>query len=56
MAAPGDRAGGFGEFALIERLRGKLTASGRERPDVIVGNGDDAAVFDGGGGRCWVVT
>ncbi|MEK6711518.1 MAG: thiamine-phosphate kinase [Nitrospinota bacterium] len=56
MAAPGDRAGGFGEFALIDRLRRKLTGSAAGQPGVIVGIGDDAAVVEAGGGMCWVVT
>jgi len=51
----GGAAGGFGEFALIERLLSRLSASA-PRSEVIVGNGDDAAVIDAGGGRCWVVT
>lgn len=48
-------AGGYGEFALIERLRSKLGASAMG-PDVLVGIGDDAAVVDAGGGKCWVVS
>ncbi|MBT3351347.1 MAG: thiamine-phosphate kinase [Nitrospinaceae bacterium] len=50
-----ETAGGYGEFALIERLRSKLTKS-LEGPNVIVGIGDDAAVLDAGDGKCWVVS
>ncbi len=50
-----ETAGGYGEFALIERLRSKLTSSATG-PGVIVGIGDDAAVIDAGGGKCWVVS
>lgn len=56
MAAPDGLAGGYGEFALIDRLRRKLSSPGEERPGVIVGNGDDAAVVDAGGGKCWLIT
>ncbi|MEE9240724.1 MAG: thiamine-phosphate kinase, partial [bacterium] len=49
-----ETAGGFGEFALIERLRGKLRSS--DNPDVVVGIGDDAAIIDAGGGKCWVIS
>lgn len=57
MTGPAEgTAGGLGEFALIDRLRRKLASSSGHRPDVIVGNGDDAAVVDAGGGRCWVLT
>jgi len=52
---PPETAGDLGEFPLIDRLRAKLRSPAR-RTDVIVGNGDDAAVIDAGGGRCWVVT
>ncbi|MDA1001185.1 MAG: thiamine-phosphate kinase [bacterium] len=48
-------AGDLGEFALIERLRGLLSPD-VSAGDVIVGNGDDAAVVDAGGGKCWVLT
>lgn len=48
-------AGGIGEFALIERLRKKLGSVGNDE-DVIVGNGDDAAVIKAADGKCWVVT
>ena len=51
----GESAGGIGEFALIERLRNKLGAIGNDA-DVIVGNGDDAAVIKAADGKCWVVT
>lgn len=51
----GESAGGIGEFALIERLRNKLGSVGNDA-DVIVGNGDDAAVIKAGDGKCWVVT
>ncbi|MEE9276489.1 MAG: thiamine-phosphate kinase [bacterium] len=47
--------GELGEFALIERLCARLRPS-FQRSEVIVGIGDDAAVIDAGGGRCWVVT
>ncbi|MEE9256476.1 MAG: AIR synthase related protein, partial [bacterium] len=50
-----ETAGGYGEFELIDRLRSKLTSSAGG-PDVIVGIGDDAAVIDAGGGKCWVVS
>ena len=49
-----ETAGGFGEFALIERLRSKLRSS--ENPDVVVGIGDDAAVIEAGNGKCWVIS
>ena len=49
-----ETAGGFGEFALIERMRGKLRSS--DNPDVVVGIGDDAAIIDAGGGKCWVIS
>ena len=45
----------IGEFALIERLRKKLGSVGND-VDVIVGNGDDAAVIKATNGKCWVVT
>lgn len=48
-------AGDLGEFPLIDRLRGLLPAD-VSAADVIVGNGDDAAVVDAGGGKCWVLT
>ncbi|MBI3126829.1 MAG: thiamine-phosphate kinase [Candidatus Tectomicrobia bacterium] len=51
---PEGAAGGMGEFALIGRLRRKLAASAG--PDIVVGNGDDAAVVEAGEGRCWVMT
>ncbi len=51
----GGSARGFGEFALIERLREKLGPVGNDA-DVIVGNGDDAAVIRAADGKCWVVT
>ena len=51
----GGSAGGIGEFALIERLRKKLGSVGNDA-DVIVGNGDDAAVIKAANGKCWVVT
>ncbi len=51
----GESAKGFGEFALLARLRGKLGAV-RDDADVIVGNGDDAAVIKAGEGKCWVMT
>ena len=51
----GESARGIGEFALIERLRNKLGSVGNSA-DVIVGNGDDAAVIKGADGKCWVVT
>ena len=50
-----ESAKGIGEFALIERLRNKLGSVGNNA-DVIVGNGDDAAVIKAGDGKCWVVT
>ncbi len=50
-----ESAGGVGEFALIERLRGKLGPA-RAGADVLVGNGDDAAVIGAGGEKCWVMT
>ncbi len=50
-----DTAGGYGEFALIDRLRTILTSSAKG-PNVIVGIGDDAAVIDAGGGKCWVIS
>ncbi|MFP6891959.1 MAG: thiamine-phosphate kinase [Nitrospinota bacterium] len=50
-----ETAGGYGEFALIERLRSKLSASAKG-PGVLVGIGDDAAVIDAGGGKCWVIS
>ncbi len=49
-----ETAGGFGEFALIERLRSKLRAS--DNPDVVVGIGDDAAIIEAGNGKCWVIS
>ena len=51
----GESAREIGEFALIERLRNKLGSVGSSA-DVIVGNGDDAAVIRAGNGKCWVVT
>lgn len=51
----GETAREIGEFALIERLRNKLGSVGNSA-DVIVGNGDDAAVIRAGDGKCWVVT
>ena len=51
----GESAREIGEFALIERLRNKL-GSGGNNADVIVGNGDDAAVIKAADGKCWVVT
>ena len=51
----GESAGGIGEFALIERLRKKLGSVGNDA-DVVVGNGDDAAVIKAADGKCWVVT
>ena len=51
----GESAKGFGEFALIERLTSKLDPE-RSGADVVVGNGDDAAVIEAGGGKCWVMT
>ena len=51
----GDTTREIGEFALIERLRNKLGLVGNSA-DVIVGNGDDAAVIKAGDGKCWVVT
>ena len=51
----GESAGGIGEFALIERLKDKLGSVGNDA-DVIVGNGDDAAVIRAADGKCWVVT
>lgn len=49
-----ESAAGFGEFALIERLRARLGPA--EDADVLVGNGDDAAVIRAAGGKCWVMT
>ncbi len=51
----GEAAREISEFALIERLRNKLGSVGNSE-DVIVGNGDDAAVIRAGDGKCWVVT
>ncbi len=51
----GKSAGEIGEFALIERLRDVLGSVGNDT-DVIVGNGDDAAVIKAADGKCWVVT
>ena len=51
----GESARGIGEFALIERLRKKLGPVGNDA-DVVVGNGDDAAVIKAADGKCWVVT
>ena len=51
----GKSAKEIGEFALIERLRKKLGSIGNDA-DVIVGNGDDAAVIKAADGKCWVVT
>lgn len=51
----GESAREIGEFALIERLRNKLGSVGNDA-DVIVGNGDDAAVIRAADGKCWVVT
>ncbi|MCY3824596.1 MAG: thiamine-phosphate kinase [Nitrospinae bacterium] len=51
----GKSAKEIGEFALIERLRNKLGSVGNDA-DVIVGNGDDAAVIKAADGKCWVVT
>ena len=48
-------AGGFGEFALIARLREKLSSPAKGS-GVIAGIGDDAAVVEAGGGRCWVIS
>ncbi len=45
----------IGEFALIDRLRAILGPP-EEDAEVLVGNGDDAAVVQAGGGKCWVVT
>ncbi|MDE0332246.1 MAG: thiamine-phosphate kinase [Nitrospinae bacterium] len=45
----------IGEFALIERLRNNLGSVGNDA-DVIVGNGDDAAVIKAVDGKCWIVT
>ena len=51
----GGSARDIGEFALIERLRNELGSIGNDA-DVIVGNGDDAAVIKAAEGKCWVVT
>lgn len=51
----GETAREIGEFALIERLKNKLGSGGNDA-DVIVGNGDDAAVIKAADGKCWVVT
>ena len=51
----GKSAKEIGEFALIERFRKKLGSVGNSA-DVIVGNGDDAAVIKAADGKCWVVT
>ncbi len=51
----GESAKEYGEFALIQRLRNKLGSVGNNA-DVIVGNGDDAAVIKGADGKCWVIT
>lgn len=51
----GESAAAFGEFALIERLRSRLGAE-ESGAEVVVGNGDDAAVIEAGGGKCWAMT
>ena len=51
----GGSARDISEFALLERLRNKLGSVGNDA-DVIVGNGDDAAVIKAADGKCWVVT
>ena len=50
-----ESAARIGEFALLERLRAQLGSVGNDA-DVIVGNGDDAAVIGAADGKCWVVT
>ena len=48
-----ERVADLGEFPLIGRLAGRL---GPPRPDVLVGIGDDVAVFEVAPGRCVLAT
>ena len=45
----------FTEFSLIDFLQSKFTTS-KKYNDIILGNGDDAAVIDAGGEKCWVLS
>ena len=45
----------FTEFSFIEFLQSKFSTS-TDYDDIILGNGDDAAVIDAGGDKCWVLT
>ena len=45
----------FTEFSLIDFLQSKFSTS-MNYDDIVLGNGDDAAVIDAGGEKCWVLT
>jgi thiamine-monophosphate kinase len=45
----------LGEFPLIERVK-HIVAAGAERPDILVGIGDDVAVLAGDGEECLLAT
>ena len=55
MSESSDKASLIGEFALIDRLCANLKPT-FDRAELLVGNGDDAAVIYTGGKWCWVVT
>jgi len=45
----------FTEFSLIDFLQSKFATS-KKYNDIVLGNGDDAAVIDAGGKKCWVLS
>tara|TARA_Y100000588_G_scaffold105087_1_gene114730 strand:- start:4973 stop:5989 length:1017 start_codon:yes stop_codon:yes gene_type:complete len=45
----------FTEFSLIDFLQSKFATS-KKYNDIVLGNGDDAAVIDAGGEKCWVLS